>query len=380
MSLKLLNLGLNNNSIAKIPIYNNTFTFEISLTVNTTAGKTFTIPTNNAGASYSHNFVIDWGDGGAESNITSYNDADRTHVYTSTGTYQIIMAGLCEAFSFNNINENNSILKITKMISFTGDMGFKKLSFYGCSNLNTIVPLGNFASLTSAVNTFRNCISITSIPSGMFDNCIAVTIFESIFMGCSALTAIVSDLFKYNTAVTIFSGIFNGCNNISLISIPNDIFRYNIGVREFSGIFASCIRITSLNANLFQYNTLVTDFNNAFSGCIGLTTVPSLLFKYNTEATTFLSTFSGCKKLQLNDTIFYSIGDSGTRFLNQSVDFNQCFYRSTFTGTQGTAPDLWNCNFGTGTPTKTSCFAGAGNSLTSLDNYASIPSAWGSTN
>ena len=39
-------------------------------------------------------------------------------------------------------------------------------------------------------------------------------------------------------------------------------------------------------------------------------------------------------------------------------------------------PDLWNCDFGTGTPTKTSCFGGNGNNAITLTNYTSIPSEW----
>jgi hypothetical protein len=94
-------------------------------------------------------------------------------------------------------------------------------------------------------------------------------------------------------------------------------------------------------------------------------------------ATNFSYTFYNCPKAQFNINVFYAIGESGTRFLNKSINFSSCFYRTSFTGTQGTAPDLWLCNFGTGTPTKTGCFGGAGNSLTSLTNYASIPIAWG---
>jgi hypothetical protein len=52
------------------------------------------------------------------------------------------------------------------------------------------------------------------------------------------------------------------------------------------------------------------------------------------------------------------------------------FNRSSFTGTtQGTAPALWSVTF-KATPTSTSCFAGGGNSATSLSNYADIPAAW----
>jgi len=57
-------------------------------------------------------------------------------------------------------------------------------------------------------------------------------------------------------------------------------------------------------------------------------------------------------------------------------NFQACFSRPSFTGTQGEAPELWECDFGSGTPTKTECYAGAGNSLTSLSNYGDIPSDW----
>jgi len=102
---------------------------------------------------------------------------------------------------------------------------------------------------------------------------------------------------------------------------------------------------------------------------VGLTSAPAGLFRFNTACTNFNGTFRGCINLQVNRNIFFADGEEATRFLNQSVDFTECFYRILFTGTQGEAPYLWLCSFGTGTPTKTSCFGGAGNSTTSLTNY-----------
>ena len=61
------------------------FSFQVNLTVNTTAGRTVTLPIATGGAGYSHNFTISWGDG-AVGTITAYNDADRIHEYASTGT------------------------------------------------------------------------------------------------------------------------------------------------------------------------------------------------------------------------------------------------------------------------------------------------------
>ena len=81
-------------------------------------------------------------------------------------------------------------------------------------------------------------------------------------------------------------------------------------------------------------------------------------------------------KVQINRNIFYADGEQATRFAGKTVDFRNCFQRGSSTGgIQGEAPDLWNCTFGL--VYSTSCFAGAGNSATSISNYASIPTAWG---
>ena len=263
-------------------------------------------------------------------------------------------------------------------------MGFKVLNFHGCTSLTTAVALGAKASLLNASDMFRDCTALTAIPDHLFDGCSAMignSGFNSTFRNCPKLTAIPADLFKYQTGLTTnaFYGTFMGCSKLT--SIPADLFRYNTGITTtaFNYTFYLCTGLTSIPADLFRYNTEITTggFTSTFDGCTALATIGTDLFRYNTKCLSFNSTFKNCTKLQLNATIFYAVGESGTRFLNQSVSFFYCFFRVSFTGTQGTAPDLWNCNFGTGTPTKTSCFAGAGNSITSLDNYADIPVAWG---
>jgi hypothetical protein len=72
--------------------------------------------------------------------------------------------------------------------------------------------------------------------------------------------------------------------------------------------------------------------------------------------------------------IFYNPGEQSTRFLNRTMNFKDAF-RFTSTGPQGTAPDLWNCNYGTGGVSNSSgCFRH--HSTASLSNYTSIPSGW----
>ena len=147
----------------------------------------------------------------------------------------------------------------------------------------------------------------------------------------------------------------------------------NLKVLNFYG----CSNLNELCGN-GQGLSKVVNFASTFYDCTSLTTIPTDLFRYNVNVSSygFYQTFFGCNKLQLNQWIFYADGEQSTRFLNKSVNFEGCFYKSTFNGTQGTAPDLWNCNFGTGTPVKTGCFGGGGNSATSLSNYVSILAAW----
>jgi len=55
---------------------------------------------------------------------------------------------------------------------------------------------------------------------------------------------------------------------------------------------------------------------------------------------------------------------------------SRCFWRNNvlFTGTQGEAPDLWNCTFASGVGNDNNCFEN--HNVSSLSNYGDIPSAW----
>ena len=316
---------------------------------NATA-RTITLPlvnTRTEGA-LAYNFTVDWGDGSALSTVTTYNSANAVHTYASNGTYNVEIKGTCEGWSFNNAGDKLKIVAVVNWGTVGGHNGWKYLKggFYGCINLTS---LGVGCVLASGTGILTDGFTFT-------------------FTSCTSLTSIPVDLFRYNTAVST-----NGFNQ----------------------------------------------------------------------------TFYGCMKLQVLSNTFYEPGEEATRFLNQVSDFTSAFSRTSFTGTQGVAPNLWTCDFGetitlslapasdwvggdtitgqtsgatalvvakvsslvykikqhfgtftlgeivgvTGTPSKlaqqgganptfvgkptsTSSFAGAGNSIASLSNYASIPASW----
>lgn len=320
------------------------------------AANTITLPLINDGV---FNCTVSWGDGTPNSTILAYNDAARIHNYALDGTYDVTITGECPSWSFGGAGDRLKIVSILNWgdIADFGGFGLLASGFRGCSNLTSIGVTGKILAkvgLTSFYQTFLGCSGITAIPTGLFDNCVnlATNAFYATFHSCSSLTTVPVDLFRYNVLANAnaFYATFYACT--SLTTVPADIFRYNtlVGLDGFKEIFVNCTNLSSVPVNLFRYNTLTT----SFSGC-----------------------FYGCTKLTVNKNIFYADGEQGTRFLNKSVNFLQSFYRTSFTGIQGTAPDLWNCSFGTGTAVPTDCFTGAGNSLTSLTNYNEIPTTWG---
>jgi len=319
--------GAKREILTPSPVVLSGFITEWTVAGDVTA-RTVTLPLYDDGT---FNCTVDWGDGTAESTIASYNDANRIHVYAVDGTYEIEIQGNCPSWSFNDAGDK---LKITDIINWGDDSVF-----------------GGFSYL---FNGFYGCINLQSLGTGVIGiSGTGCATFNQSFMGCLLIT-------------TITTGLFD--------------LHINVSTNGFAGTFYGWEELTAIPIDLFRYNVLASGraFVSTFSGCIKLASVPEGLFEYNVLAIKngFYRTFYGCNKLQLNAWIFYASGDEDTRFLNQSPDFTSCFERTSFTGTQGTAPALWDCSFGTGTEVSTDCFGGAGNSLTSLDNYASIPSGW----
>jgi len=88
-----------------------------------------TIPTHSS--AYTYNYIVDWGDGTVENNVSG----DSSHTYSVDGNHTIKIYEQFPAIYFNYREGRNQIL----MINSWGDIIWKDmmLSFYGCSNLNS---------------------------------------------------------------------------------------------------------------------------------------------------------------------------------------------------------------------------------------------------
>ena len=226
------------------------------ITVSVTAGQSFTLPLVTF-AGRQPNIVVDWGDGD-ESEVTSVNDSDRIHTYTTTGVYDISIFGFMPGFKVNNnASIRNSIIAIVDF----GRNGLRTLDFFGCTNI-TYIPASN----TMEVG-YRGLNSIISFSG---------------FMRGTGITTIPSDIFSFSPLANTFSDIFAFT---SITSIPNGLFNNNTQATSFGSAFNGCTLLNTYPLNLFNTNTLVLSFASTFRNCVALT--QPLQFTNNTAVTIF---------------------------------------------------------------------------------------------
>ena len=356
----------------------------------------FTIPAADLGT---YNATVDWGDSSSDT-ITAYDDADLAHIYAGAGTYEVEITGSFPSIYFNDGGDKDKVVAITDW-GDAGDFdGFTSLfhSFHGCTSLVTLASGGILApTATSFRYCFYGCSSLSAIPSGLFDTCTAADTFNTCFRDCVSLTAIPSGLFDNNTAATSFSYCFYGTsisaipsglfdNNTSVTyfsscfygtpisAIPSGLFDNNTAATSFLGCFQGCVSLTAIPSGLFDNNTAATSFSYCFYGDTSITAIPSELFDNNTAVTSFSNGFRGCTSAVIPRDVFYPDGDQDTRFLDQSVDFTSCFSDCGTSTTGSILPDLWNCDFGIGSPTNTTW---VNNHSPSTCNFKNVPTAWG---
>jgi len=101
-------------------------------TANTSTGSSSStqvkLPLESAGV---YSFDVDWGDGNNDT-ITTWNQAETTHTYSTAGTYTITITGTIRGWSFNNTGDK---LKPTYIDAYGPLALLGEGAFYGCDNV-----------------------------------------------------------------------------------------------------------------------------------------------------------------------------------------------------------------------------------------------------
>ena len=232
-------------------------------------------------------YIISWGDG-TEDNASGTGKQTCAHTYNTSDFHQV------EIKNCSNVTYANTISKLSLVAYWSiGDSNVNGLEFSGFSMLKYV---GLILKNDTKRNYFSSCFSgtgLTSIPQGLFDNCVKAFIFNNVFNSVP-ITSIPVGLFDHCTEAREFKSAFE---KTLLSSIPEDIFKYNVMASNFNLCFAST-KITSVPERLFYYcsNAVVFGgFDNwgKAQGCFSrslLESVPANLFINNKKA----SNFDGC--------------------------------------------------------------------------------------
>ena len=221
------------------------FEFSVDTTAAGSANDTFILPLINDGVI---NILVDWGDATTDT-ITTWNQAETTHVYAASGTYTIQMTGTIRGWQFDNGGDK---LKM-EVISEWGDMNVTASEgFYGCSNLTCTATDAPTVSGTDLRYMFLFCTHF----NGDVDNwdMSAVTVIRGFFGG----TAFNHDLTSWNTSsVTDMGNLFD-----STTAFDSDISNWDTSnVTSFNQMFYSSV----FNQDISAWNTgNVTTFYNIF--------------------------------------------------------------------------------------------------------------------
>lgn len=272
-------------------------------------GESITLPLpqreGTSGLTMTYDFMVDWGDGTTPDHITTYNQAERVHSYSTAGDYQISITGSMPYWNFGDSIGNSTSRNQIISLDDAGNVGFGSVGresfmgmFYRCENL-TSVALFDTSAGTHFGSMFRNTPSLTSIPQ--FDTS-SGTNFTMMFQNSGIETIPTLD----TSAGLDFSLMFAHANNLTSVPALNTSLGTN-----FSSMFYSC---DSLNSVSLLDTSNGENFTSMFYECGALNEIPFLNVSSGTNFGTMFGYTPVLAQGALNGTR-YSI-----QYLNNNLD------------------------------------------------------------
>ncbi len=218
----------------------NQFVFTID-TENTSSGSSlntqFMMPLVSSG---SYNATVNWGDGSSDT-ITSYNQQEVTHTYSSAGQYEISIEGTLQGWQFNNAGDRLKMLDVKQW-------GVLDLStsaaFYGCTNLDASATDAPTVSTTSFLSMFQNCTNFNGVI-GNWDIS-SVTSLQNCFRECSIFNQNINS-WNLSSCTSLRFMFFNS------LSFDQDLNSWDTSnVERMDYMFYNC---SQFNGDIYSWDT-----------------------------------------------------------------------------------------------------------------------------
>ena len=153
---------------------------------------TFVLPPGNIGIG-TFNYTVDWGDGVVEAFA---DNAERTHIYSIPGIYDVAIEGTFPSikFDFNGyFYSGGDCRKVTRVQ--IGDVGWLSLyrAFNGCHNLVEVYGFAETSTVSNMSGMFGQCFNLSSTIPMIYTN------------GCTDLSYMFANCYLFNASVIHFN-------------------------------------------------------------------------------------------------------------------------------------------------------------------------------
>ncbi|MDH5403019.1 MAG: BspA family leucine-rich repeat surface protein, partial [Candidatus Heimdallarchaeota archaeon] len=174
------------------------------MSTGSSASNQITLPLESTGI---YNFVVDWGDL-STSTITSWNQVETTHTYSSSGVYDVTINGMISGWRFNYAGDRLKIIELSQWGNMS--LGNSESYFWGASNMNLIATDSpDLNGTTSLVNAFRGCTNLGSTGNMNNWDVSNITNMASMFYVATSFNQSLNnwDVSKVTDMQTMFAGL-----------------------------------------------------------------------------------------------------------------------------------------------------------------------------
>jgi len=284
----------------------NQFVFTID-TENTSSGSSlntqFMMPLVSGG---SYNAVVNWGDGSSDT-ITSYNQQEVTHTYSSVGQYEISIEGTLQGWQFNNAGDRLKMLDVKQwgVLDLSTDR-----TFYGCTNLDASATDAPTVSSTSFYRMFFECTNFNG-AIGNWDTSTVTNLQECFYKA----TTFNKSINSWNVSnVTTLQSTFREC-----ISFDQDLNSWDVSNVERMDV--TFFNASQFNGDIYSWDT--TNVENMIAMLYNCDLFDQSLAAWNienvTNFTNFMQNATGLSTTNYDATLISWAAQSVSQ--NESINF-----------------------------------------------------------